>query len=88
VSTEGLLADRGGVLPEAFRARWFGYLTVSAPGTYTFSTTSDDGSTVRIDGVLVVDNGGVRGETTQSGQVELDRGPHVVVIEYLQAGGV
>ncbi len=87
VSTDGILRDRGGALPETFRARWYGYLAVTDAGLYTFSTTSDDGSDVTIDGRLVVDNGGIRGETTATGQIELARGPHVVVIDYLQAGG-
>lgn len=87
VSTPGMVSDWGGAPPETFRARWFGYLTVVRPGLYTFATTSDDGSSLMIDGVLVVDNGGVRGNTTRTGQVTLDRGPHLVVIEYVQAGG-
>jgi len=87
VSTAGILADRSGALPETFRARWLGYLTVTRPGTYTFATTSDDGSTITLDGTLVVDNSGVRGETTRTGQIALEPGPHVLIIEYLQAGG-
>ncbi|MGE0703553.1 MAG: PA14 domain-containing protein [Vicinamibacterales bacterium] len=86
VSTEALQSDRG-VLPEEFRARWYGYLAVSQPGPYIFSTTSDDGSSLSIDGTVVVDNGGVRGITTRTGRIDLEAGPHVIVIDYLQAGG-
>jgi hypothetical protein len=87
ISTSQIAADWSGAQPAAFRARWYGYLTVLRPGVYTFSTTSDDGSSVTIDGQLVVDNGGIRGTTTRTGQIRLARGLHPVSIEYLQAGG-
>jgi hypothetical protein len=44
--------------PEAFRVVWTGYLVIPETATYTFATTSDDGSTLAIDGFQVVDNGG------------------------------
>lgn len=74
-------------LPPVFHVRWFGYLVISRPGLYTLATTSDDGSSVTVDDRLVVDNGGVHGSQTRSGQIDLAEGPHFVLIEYLQAGG-
>jgi hypothetical protein len=73
--------------PDAFSARWAGYVFTNTSGTYTFSTTSDDGSDVSVDGHLVVDNAGVHGLVTQSGTIELTRGPHALVVDYLNAGG-
>jgi hypothetical protein len=73
--------------PSVFSGRWSGYLIVPRAGTYTFSLTSDDGSTLKIDDTLVVDNGGNHASQTKSGQIALSQGPHAVLIEYTQAGG-
>ena len=87
ISTEQLSEQWSGSPPEIFSARWFGYLTVARPGLYTFATSSDDGSSLSVDGTVVVDNGGVHGEETRTGRIRLDRGSHFVVLEYAQAGG-
>ena len=87
ISTARIAADWGGPPPPTFRARWFGYLTVPRAGDYTFALTSDDGSTLQIDGQLVVDNGGTHTAATQTGRIRLERGPHFVLLEYVQAGG-
>ena len=87
LSKAGLAADWNAALPESFRARWFGYLVIPRTGTYTFATTSDDGSTLTIDGRQVVDNGNVHGPQTETGRIALEPGSHFVLIEYFQAGG-
>jgi hypothetical protein len=87
VSTAQMTSDWNASAPPAFRARWFGYLIVGRAGEYTFATTSDDGSTLSMDGQLVVDNGGVHGMQTASGRIRLEPGAHFVLIEYTQAGG-
>src|SRR5262245_22491784 len=87
VSPAQMIADWNGSLPPAFRARWFGYLSIGAAREYTFATTSDDGSRLFVDGRLVVDNGGVHGPQTASGRIQLDAGSHFVLLEYEQAGG-
>lgn len=87
ISTGQIAGEWGGSPPAVFSARWFGYLTVGRPDLYTFATSSDDGSSLSIDGTLVVNNGGVHGEDTRTGAVRLERGPHFVLIEYAQAGG-
>src|SRR5262249_11442502 len=43
---------------------------------------SDDGSTLTIDGKLVVDNSGRHEPLTRSGQIVLDAGSHFVVVDY------
>lgn len=46
----------GGTLPvDKFSVRWSGQVQPRYTGTYTFSTTSDDGSRVIVDGKTVVD---------------------------------
>jgi hypothetical protein len=82
------MTDRGIVAyPNAFSARWFGYVTIDEPGQHTFGTRSDDGSWLTIDGHAVVDNGGEHRAITKSGTIALDRGPHFILLEYVQAGG-
>jgi PA14 domain-containing protein len=87
VSTGQITADWNGSPPPAFRARWFGYLMIGRSRQYSFATSSDDGSTLAIDGKVVVDNGGVHGLQTQTGRVRLEPGSHFVLIEYIQSGG-
>jgi hypothetical protein len=73
--------------PDAFGVRWSGFIFASNAATYTFATTSDDGSQIFIDGRLVVDNGGVHGTATKTGTTVLERGPHAIVVTYFNAGG-
>ena len=87
ISRTAITAAWNGAPPESFRARWFGYIAIGRPGSYTFATASDDGSTLTIDGRPVVDNGNVHGLQTETGRIQLDPGPHFVLIEYFQAGG-
>lgn len=60
---------------------------VPRAGRYTFSTTSDDGSLLSIDGRPLVDNGGAHGASTRSASVTLAAGTHAVLMEFAQAGG-
>jgi hypothetical protein len=87
ISTAALHAAWHGTPPPSFTARWFGYLTVLRSGTYLFSTTSDDGSAVTVDGQLVVDNRGRHGPTAVAGRILLARGTYPVLIEYAQRDG-
>ncbi len=88
LSTSQLARDWSSVPPERFRARWYGYLMVNTPDTYTFATSSDDGSSLTIDGRLVVDNGGVHEMAERTGQIRLEPGAHFVVVDYFQNGGL
>jgi hypothetical protein len=55
---------------------WSVRFTADATGTWQFQTISDDGSEVRIDGAIVVNNnfGGGQGSTTRSGSITLTQG--------------
>jgi len=85
ISTASLHDAWNGAPPETFTARWTGFLLVTRSGSYTFSTTSDDGSRVVIDDIVVLTN---KGNQTQSGFIRLIAGAHPVVVEYAQTGGV
>jgi hypothetical protein len=84
LSTDTLIRAWQGVPPEKFNARWFGYLIVPATGRYTLTTSSDDGSSITLDGTLVLDNGGPHELRTRRADVQLSRGPHALLFEYTQ----
>lgn len=70
---------------EIFGVRMAGVINITTAGTYTFSTTSDDGSMLWIDGQLVVNNDGVHGFIEKSGQITLAPGQHTIEISYFNS---
>lgn len=66
---------------------WKGWIAIPHSGTYQFATNSDDGSKLRIDGQLVVDNGGRHGLKKVKGEIALEQGLHELEIRYVQYGG-
>jgi len=70
-----------------FAARYSGGLKIEDGGKYHFRLTSDDGSTLYIDGELVIDNGGLHGMKSKESSLELDAGPHALTVEYFEKGG-
>lgn len=90
---KGIEKDAG-EMPEpsianALRADHFGYIfdgiiDVPTKGVYTFSTTSDDGSVLYIDGRLVVDNDGGHSAIAATGRIALDSGKHYYRLLYFE----
>jgi len=72
---------------ESFALQFSGFIQIDTPGKYTFSTQSDDGSKLYIDGKEVVDNDGNHGVTEETGSIELTAGKHPVLVEYYNNGG-
>jgi hypothetical protein len=70
---------------QQFSVEWSGWLRTDRDGDYTFYTTSDDGSTLEIDGHIVVDNGGVHAAVLREGTLATTRGVHQIRIRFLQA---
>ncbi len=70
-------------------ANGIGFIKINTEGDYTFSTTSDDGSVVFLDGVdaPVVNNNFYQGMTTRTGTVHLTAGLHEIDLGYYQGGG-
>jgi len=64
-----------------------GILNVTNAGTYTFNTSTDDGSMLWVDGTLVVNNNFSQGVTTRSGSITLGTGAHTLVTAYYQGIG-
>jgi len=70
-----------------YSIRWTGWIRIDRPGLYTFTTRSDDGSTLRIDGKKVVDNGGSHSLQEASGALPLETGFHRIELKYFQRKG-
>ncbi|MBK7642939.1 MAG: c-type cytochrome [Planctomycetes bacterium] len=64
-----------------------GFVRVDAPGRYEFSTLSDDGSMLYVDGKLVVSNDGIHPAVEASGALTLEPGLHGLRITYFEAAG-
>ena len=71
----------------SFVAWWTGKIRIAEAGTYTFATTSDDGSMLYIDGEVVANNDGDHGVQTRSGSITLEVGLHDIAIAFAQGGG-
>ena len=74
-------------LPDFFGLIYNGFIEVPNKGVYTFSTNSNDGSRLYIDGKLIVENDGWHGPLEKSGEVVLEAGLHKVKLLYFQSGG-
>ena len=70
---------------QEFSVEWSGWLRTDRDGEYTFYTTSDDGSTLEIDGHVVVDNGGLHGAVLREGTLATTRGLHRIRVRFFQA---
>ena len=72
---------------ESFALQFSGFIQIDNPGKYTFSTQSDDGSKLFVDGKVVVDNDGNHGVMEETGSIELTAGRHPIRVEYYNNGG-
>jgi hypothetical protein len=70
-----------------YSARIVGQFNVATTGVYTFSTRSDDGSILKIDNNVVVNNNFYQGPTTRTGNATLAAGIHNFEVQFFQGGG-
>ncbi len=70
-----------------FALKFTSELSITTGGTYTFESSSDDGSKVFINGVEVVDNDGLHGTVSASGTITLPPGNHLIEIIYFENNG-
>ncbi len=73
--------------PDAFVVRYTSRIAVPHGGVFSFFLTSDDGSSLSIDGISVVDNDGLHASTEKAGTVTLDAGDHTLEVRFFEAGG-
>lgn len=83
----GVDAARDAPRGEHAALRYTGHLLVPRDGLYTFTTRSDDGSRLRIQGMMVVDNDGTHAMREKSGKVALRAGHHPIEITWFNARG-
>lgn len=79
-----------GLFPKGsnYSVRWTGQVQPGSSEAYTFTTLSDDGVRLWVDGKQVVDNWTPHGTTEDSGTVTLQAGKRYdVKLEYFQASG-
>ena len=77
-----------GIGVDQFTVRWTGSITPAFSETYTFSTTTDDGVRLRVNGQLMIDKWVNQGPTAWSASLALTAGqPVPVVLEYFESGG-
>ncbi|MFH1732588.1 MAG: chitobiase/beta-hexosaminidase C-terminal domain-containing protein [Planctomycetota bacterium] len=72
---------------DAFGFRFTGYLEVKVAGKYTFELTSNDGSRLSVDGLVVVDNDGIHYAEKKKGTVDLEPGMRKVVVTFFDNTG-
>ena len=85
-----VLRLRGNGIPwygSFYSVEWIGVIHIPAGGDYRFALTSDDGSRLWIDDILVVDNGGAHTAVRAEGIASLVSGSHRIRIRYMQHEG-
>ncbi|MDQ0476861.1 PA14 domain-containing protein [Chryseobacterium sp. MDT2-18] len=73
---------------DRFSVRWSGLVQPLYSETYTFSTESDDGIRLWVNGVQIINNWTDHGPTTDTGTISLTAGvKYSIVLEYYENGG-
>ncbi|NBB64632.1 sulfatase-like hydrolase/transferase [Pseudomonas sp. ODNR1LW] len=83
ITLDGLTLPREDAVAVVFE----GQIQIDTAGEYGFSTASDDGSKLYIDGKTVVDNDGDHGVITAAGTIRLEPGKHAIRVEWFNGGG-
>ncbi|HSO36393.1 MAG TPA: family 20 glycosylhydrolase [Labilithrix sp.] len=76
-----------GFRAERFAVVYDAWLRVPEDGIYRLVAKADDGVTVDIDGVRVLDDDGEHAAREADGEIALARGPHTVRVGYFQGTG-
>ena len=77
-----------GIAATNFSVRWVGQLLPRSTGNYTFTTISDDGVRLWVNGQQIINNWTNHGATADSGTAALTRGvPVNIQLEFFQGGG-
>ncbi len=76
------------VQTDNFSVRWSGQVLAPASGSYTFTTTSDDGVRLWVNGQLIIDNWTDHGATDNSGGITLVAGTkYDIRMDFYEKGG-
>ena len=87
--TWGTAAPAAGVTADNFSVRWTGRVQAPVTGTYRFTTVSDDGIRLTVNGVQVINNWTDHAVTTNtSAGISLTAGvKYTITLEYYEKGG-
>ncbi|MBI9050026.1 MAG: hypothetical protein JEZ00_11440, partial [Anaerolineaceae bacterium] len=84
----GNSAPMDGMPADAFSVRWTGYVIPDYTETYTFTTYSDDGMRLWIDGTLLINGWFDQGPTEYSDDIDMIAGEeYEIIVEYYENGG-
>jgi len=72
---------------DLFAFRYTGNINIATAGTYTFFTSSDDGSKLFINGTEVVNNDGLHGMQEASGNISLAAGSQTIMVTFFENAG-
>lgn len=70
-----------------YALRFTGFFEATADGLYTFALSSDDGSTFKLAGAMVVDNDGLHGMGEKSASIQLKKGLYPIEVGYFEQRG-
>ncbi len=70
-----------------FAVTFKGYINITRKGLYTFITQSNDGSSLKINNKLIVDNDKEHEVIEKSGEIMLTPGRYPIEVSYFQSGG-
>ncbi len=81
----GLNAPASGVQADNFSVRWTKKVRIDRSGVYRFTTGSDDGLRIYVNGRLVLNQWQSRAFTPSATDVYLSAGEHLIKVEYYEA---
>ncbi len=86
---DALGADAGGqaAADDNYSIRWTGWVRVDQPGSWQFSTFSNDGVRLWVDNNQLIDNWTQHASVRDDGSLSLDAGWHPLRLEYFQQDG-
>ena len=91
VPTRSGVIEQIGILPfaraDVWGARYKATLTIPTEGSWTLWLGSDDGSSLSIDGNVLIESPGVHGTDWKKSTLMLTAGPHEILVTYFQGAG-
>ncbi len=72
---------------DTYSERWTGWVKIDSPGTWTFSTVSNDGVRLWVNNQPLIDNWEQHTATVDQGSIQLEAGWHPLRLEHFQQNG-